>query len=301
MGKFKDAMERDLQIRGYATTTQYAYLNSVYHFVRWFRQAPDRATLADVNRYQQYLTAERQLAYATFNRAVAALRFFFKVTLQREWDITRIPYHKRGRRLPEVCSAPDVVRLLNAVRPLKHRVILWTVYAAGLRIREVVRLRVDDVDRARRTIRVREGKGRKDRVVMLAPTLATALDHYEAVEAPDPWLFPGQPRTRHISPQGVRFFLRQARAAAGIRPSVGVHTLRHSFATHLLEAGTNIRVVQALLGHRSLSSTAIYCHVAKTALDTTASPLEALADELDLGPGADPNLDLDVDIDPSVN
>lgn len=280
MGQFRDAMKRDLQIRGYSPATVYTYLNTVHDFVRWCRFAPDRATLDHVHRYQQHLTAERKVAWSTFNRAVAALRFFFRVTLQRKWDVARIPYQKEGRKLPQVLSAPEVVRLLNAVRPLKHQALLMTVYAGGLRIREVVRLRVDDIDRARRTIRVVQGKRRKDRYVMLAPALAAVLDTYQAAETPETWLYPGQPRTRHISPQGVRFIFRQARAAAGIRPSVGVHTLRHSFATHLLEAGTNIRLVQQLLGHASLQSTAIYCHVAQTAIHEAASPLEAVAAHL---------------------
>ncbi len=280
MGKFRDAMECDLQIRGYSPATLYTYCNSMHDFVRWCGFPPDRATLRHVNRYQQHLTAERQVAWSTFNRSVAALRFFFKVTLQRKWNVARIPYQREGRKLPQVLSAGEVVRLLNAVRPHKHRALLTTVYAGGLRIREVVRLRVDHIDRERQTIRVVQGKRRKDRYVMLAPALAAVLDAYEAAEAPVHWLFPGQPRTRHISPQAVRIFFRQARTAAGLRAGVSVHTLRHSFATHLLEAGANIRLVQQLLGHASLRSTAIYCHVAKNALQDTPSPLEAVADQL---------------------
>jgi len=286
MGQFKDALERDLQIRGYSPATVYAYCTAVRAFVRWFGVRPDRATLDDVNGYQQHLTRDRKVAWCTFNRAVAALRFFFTVTLPRDWDITRIPYQKSGRKLPQVLSAGEVVRLLNAVRSRKHQAILTTVYAAGLRVSEAVRLRDADLDPARGTIRVVQGKGRRDRTVMLAPALVSVLDAYRAAEAPTHWLFPGQPRTRHITPQSVRAFLREARAAAGIRDGVGVHTLRHSFATHLLEAGTNIRVVQQLLGHRSLQSTAIYCHVATTAVAGTPSPLQAVADQLRSTPTA---------------
>ena len=276
MGTFRDRMEQDLQIRGFSPNTQAVYLARVREFVRYCQRPPDQLTLDDIHRYQLHLTRERRVSWAVFNQAVAALRFFYGVTLQKGWDITRIPYQKTGRKLPVVLSQAEVRALFQPVRNLKHRALLMTVYAAGLRVGEVVKLRVTDIDSQRMVLRVEQGKGRKDRYVMLSATLLGALREYWKLARPQAWLFPGQHPTTHLCRASAQRIFYKARDAAGIAKRVSIHALRHSFATHLLERGTNLRVIQLLLGHRSLRSTEVYTHVAGSYLRETASPLDLL-------------------------
>ena len=276
MGTFRDRMEQDLQIRGFSPNTQAVYLARVRDFVRYCQRPPDQLALEDIHRYQLHLTQDRRVSWAAFNQTVAALRFFYRVTLQKDWDITRIPYQKTGRKLPVVLSQAEVRALLQAVGNVKHRAILMTVYAAGLRVGEVVKLRVGDIESQRMVLRVEQGKGRKDRYVMLSAKLLTALREYWKIARPPDWLFPGQHPTEPLCRESVQRIFYKARDAAGITKRVSVHVLRHSFATHLLESGTNLRVIQLLLGHRSLRSTEVYTHVAGNYLRETASPLDLL-------------------------
>ena len=276
MGTFGDRMERDLQIRGYAPNTQKAYVATVRRFVKYFMRPPDQLTLSDVHRYQLHLTKERRVSFSTFNQAVCALRFFFVVTMETDWEIEQIPYQKTGRKLPEVFSQAEIELLLKCVVNLKHRAILMALYAGGLRVSEVVRLRVTDIDSDRMVIRVEQGKGRKDRFVMLSERLLGALREYWIAYKPTYWLFPGQDPSRPLNRGSVQEFFTKAKKAAGIRKPVTIHSLRHSFATHLLENGTNIRVIQRLLGHRSVRSTEIYTHVAANYVRETPSPFDRL-------------------------
>jgi len=269
-------MQRDLQIRGLADSTQRVYLGWVKDFVRFHMRPPDKLGLEDVHRYQLHLTEEREVSPATLNVAVAALRFFYRVTLDVEWDIERVPYQKRGRRLPEILSREEVRRLLGEARNLKHRCLLSTTYAGGLRVSEAVSLRISDVDSQRMVLRIDQGKGRKDRYTMLSETLLGVLREYWKSYHPRHWLFPGQLPGRHLTEASLQRAFGKAKKAAGITKHVTVHSLRHSFATHLLESGTNIRVIQRLLGHRSLRSTEVYTHVASNYLTETSSPLDAL-------------------------
>lgn len=276
MGIFRDMMERDLQIRGFSSSTQQCYLGRMKEFVRYFMQPPDELTTADINRYQLYLAQERKVSWGVFNQSVAAVRFFYRITLQKDLEIERIPYQKTGRKLPIVLSQQEVKALLETPANIKHRAILMATYAGGLRVSEVVNLRVIDIDSQRMTLRIEQGKGRKDRYVMLSAKLLGVLRQYWKTVRPSCWLFPGQIPGRHLTRSAVGRIFYQARDRAGITKKVSVHSLRHSFATHLLESGVNIRKIQVLLGHNSLQSTQVYTNVANDYLDNTPSPLDIL-------------------------
>ncbi len=278
MGKFRDRMERDLEIRGFSPSTQQAYLARMKAMVRFFMRPPDELTLEDINAYQLHLTRERKVGWATYNQSIGAMRFFFGVTLNRDWDMQRIPYQKTGRKLPVVLSCEEVSQLFQAVTNIKHRAILMTAYAGGLRVSEVTHLRVSDVDAQRMMLRVEQGKGRQDRYVMLSHKLLVVLREYWKIYKTRHWLFAGQNPEQPLTRAAVHKFFQKARRKAGITKKVSVHGLRHSFATHLLESGINIRKIQLLLGHRSLQSTQIYTHVARDYLEDTPSPLDILPD-----------------------
>jgi integrase/recombinase XerD len=207
---------------------------------------------------------------------VCALRFFYGVTLGRTAIVERIPYARKRRQLPVILSAEEVVRFFSAVPSLKHRTALMTAYAAGLRVSEVVCVKLTDIDSSRMLIRVEQGKGGRDRYIMLSSQLLVVLRAYWREARPAHWLFPGQDVSRPLDPSVLQATCRTARAAAKLGKPVTVHTLRHSFATHLLEAGTDIRIIQVLLGHRDLSTTARYTQVAVTTIGNTASPFDRL-------------------------
>ena len=278
MGKFRTMMERDLLIRGFSPCTQKCYLGRMKELVRYFRQSPDRLTLDEINRYQLHLTQEKKVSWAVFNQTVAALRFFYRTTLQKDWNINRIPYQKTGRKLPVVLSQQEVRGVLDAPKNIKHQALMATTYAAGLRVSELVSLRVVDIDSQRMMLRIDQGKGRKDRYLMLSAKLLDLLRRYWKAVGPKHWLFPGRIPDAHLSRDAAGLVFYQARDAAGIKKKISIHCLRHSFATHLLESGVNIRKIQLLLGHKSLQSTQIYTHVAKDYLDNTPSPLDILPD-----------------------
>ena len=284
MGEFRDRMERDLQIRGFSPLTQQCYLARMKAMVRFFRRPPDQLTLEDIHAYQLHLTRDRKVCWASFNQTVGAIRFFYGVTLHKDWDIRRIPYQKTGRKLPVVLSPEEVARLFEVVTNLKHRAILMTAYAGGLRVSEVTHLRVRDVDGQRMMLRVEQGKGRQDRYVMLSHKLLAVLREYWKAYRTRHWLFTGRNPERPLTRASVHKVFHKARREAGITKEVSVHGLRHSFATHLLENGVNIRKIQLLLGHRSLQSTQVYTHVAREDLHDTPSPLDILPDLKDIAP-----------------
>jgi len=213
---------------------------------------------------------------AASTRPVCALRFLYRHTLHRDWIVQHIPFPRKESRLPEVLSAAEVSRLLAAIPELKYRVLLTTIYATGLRASEALHLQVSDIDSRRHTVRVRQGKGHKDRYVMLSAKLLRLLRRYWKVAHPATWLFAGASPDRPLSLECLQRAVQRARRASGLTKRLTAHTLRHSFATHLLESGTNIRVIQVLLGHNSLRTTARYTHVTTAALASTVSPLEAL-------------------------
>jgi site-specific recombinase XerD len=246
--------------------------------IRFFMRSPDELTIEDIHSYQLHLTRVEKVCWGSFNQSVCAIRFFYGVTLDKGWDIQRIPYQKTGRKLPVVLSCEEVTKLFEVVENLKHRTILMTAYAAGLRVSEVTHLRVSDIDSQRMMLRVEQSKGRQDRYVMLSHKLLTVLREYWRTYRTEHWLFDGQIPQQPLTRSTVHKVFQKAKIKAGIIKNVSVHSLRHAFATHLLESGVNIRKIQLLLGHRSLQSTQIYTHVARDYLDETPSPLDILPD-----------------------
>ena len=276
MGQFRDRMDDELRLRGYSASTRECYVRCVRNFVRHCMRPPDQLTLEHIRQYQLYLTRDRHVAWTYFNQVVCALRFFYREVLKKNWEVRHIPYQKTGRKLPEILSPQEVAALFQATGNLKHRALLMTIYAGGLRVSEVAHLRVSDIDPQRMVIRIEQGKGRKDRYVMLSPYLHAVLQAYTKAVQPHTVLFPSRAGGGPLSPRSIyRIFLR-AKTRARIHKHVSPSSLRHTYATHLLEGGTNLRVIQLLLGHRSLRTTQVYTQVADTQLQATPSPLDRL-------------------------
>lgn len=279
MSPLRRRMVEDMTIRNLSPATQRSYISAVSKFSRYFGRSPDTLSLDDVRDFQVHLVSQ-EISWGSLNQIVCALRFFYGVTLNEPTVPERIPYARTPRKLPVVLSADEVVCFLEAVAGLKSRAALTTAYAAGLRASEVAGLLVEDIDSSRSVIHVRHGKGAKDRDVMLSPQLLDILRCYWRLARPPRYLFPGRDETRPISPTVLHAACRSATKASGLSKRVTLHTLRHSFATHLLENGADIRVIQALLGHANLSSTARYTQVAAHTIRATPSPLDRLSLEV---------------------
>ncbi|HEY5865980.1 MAG TPA: site-specific integrase [Candidatus Tectomicrobia bacterium] len=275
MTALRQRMLEDMQLRSYSPNTIDGYLRSVAQFAKHFRTSPDRLGPEDIRTYQLFLI-QQQVSRSTFIQTVCALRFFYEKTLGQAWMVEHIPYPRRQKKLPLVLSQAEVAALLVAPRNLKHRAILATLYATGLRASELSQLQPPDIESQRLVIRVRQGKGQRDRLVMLPPRLLALLRHYWKLYRPQDWLFPGPNLAHPITPEGIWFICRQAGKLAGLTKVVHPHLLRHSFATHLLEAGVDLRRIQLLLGHASLRSTSVYLHVSPLAVQEIPSPLETL-------------------------
>ena len=250
MTPLRERMLDDLSIRNYSERTIKAYLRCIANFARHFGKSPDQLGAAEIREYQLYLVKQKRCSWAVFNQTVCALRFFYSTTLGRKEMIEEIPYPRFEKRLPVVLSQTEVAALLLSVRNLKHRAILTTIYATGLRVSEVSNLLVTDIDSTRMIVQVRQGKGRMDRFVMLSPNLLVLLREYWKAHKPSHWLFPGRTPNRPIDVATVYRVCQRAARAAKISKSVSPHTLRHSFATHLLEAGTDLRTIQLLRTRR---------------------------------------------------
>jgi len=279
MSPLRRRMIEDMRVRNLSPATQRSYIHAVAKLSRYIGRSPDRVGLEDVRAFQLHLVS-RGISWPALNQTVCALRFFYGVTLEQAELPERIAYARRPRKLPVVLSADEVVRFLEAVPGLKCRTALTTAYAAGLRASEVARLKVSDIDSRRMVIRVEQGKGSRDRYAMLSAQLLTILRSYWRLARPRHWLFPGRDESRPIDPQILHAACRATRELSGLAKRVTIHTLRHTFATHLLEAGTDIRVIQALLGHSQLSTTALYTQVADNTIRSTASPLDRLRLEI---------------------
>ena len=276
MTQLRQRMLEDLQRRNYCAGTVRLYLQHVAAFAQHFHRSPDQLGAEEIRRYQLFLIQEKKLAWSSYNQIVCALRFFYAKTLKRAFLLEDIPFPRHQQRLPLILSKEEVARILTAPVHLKSRALLMTIYAAGLRRSEAARLRVRDIDSARMTITVHQGKGQKDRVVMLSPVLLDTLRQYWRQVKPKQWLFPGETPDQPISGNDIFMVFHNAVRRAGISKKVSPHSLRHSFATHLLESGTDLRTIQILLGHRSLKTTARYLHVSQQQVRATASPLDSL-------------------------
>jgi integrase/recombinase XerD len=276
MGVYRDAMDQEMARRGFALRTRETYLGCMRRFVRFCRLSPDEIGPENLRAYLSHLTEERHVSRSAFNQNVAAARLLFKDVLKRDWEIGLFSYQPPRSYLPVALSPEEVRRLLAVVKKPRDRALIETAYGAGLRLGEILHLKLGDIDSGRMTIRVEQGKGRKDRYVMLSATLLETLRRHWRTSRPRRWLFPGRDEAKSLTATGAQRMIAIARAAAKIEKKASFHTLRHSFATHLLESGTSVRVIQALLGHRSLSTTERYTHIAGNYLRETRSPLDTL-------------------------
>jgi integrase/recombinase XerD len=275
MTPLRQRYTHDLQLRNYAPRTIDCYVRCVAAFARHFGRSPERLDAEHVRLYQLHLI-EQRTSWCRFNQAVCALRFLFRVTLQRPGAIDMVPYGKRPKPLPAVLSPGEVRRLFDAAGEPTFRLILQTAYACGLRVSEVVHLKVGDIDSARMVVHVRCAKGRKDRFVPLSAVLLGHLRDYWRRCRPADWLFPGQRPGEPISISHVQRLCQRAVRAAGLSKKASMHTLRHSYATHLLEGGTDLATLQKLLGHNQLSTTLRYTHIQQAHLQRVLSPLDTL-------------------------
>ena len=281
MTHLRKMMLEELQRRNYAETTINSYLRTVEEFSRRFNCSPDRLGPRHIREYQAELFQKRKFSPNTVAQRLAALRFFYTKTLKKLWSIEETPYPKKTLHMPTILSQEEVARLIDAARPPFHRTLLMALYATGLRRAELARLKVGDVDSKRLVIHVRGGKGRKDRDVMLSPKLLEALrEHWRGLQRkPSAWLFPGNRWHTGDTPIDTKVVwnaCKEAAQRAGLQKDVHPHTLRHCFATHLLEAGADLRTIQMLLGHRDLEETTIYLHLSERHLSATGSPLDSL-------------------------
>jgi site-specific recombinase XerD len=276
MTPLRQRMLEDMGIRNLSRNTQLSYLQQIGLYARHFARSPEQLGPEEVRAYQVHLMEVRKLNPSSVSIAISALRFLYKVTLRRDWTPDEFPLPKKRCKLPVVLSQQEVLCFLDSVDSLKHRTILTAAYAAGLRISEATHLRVSDIDSQRMVVRVDQGKARKDRYVMLSPRLLEVLREYWKAARPRMWLFPGDMPGQPISTGAVELACQKARRASGIAKPITPHSLRHAFATHLLEAGTDVRRIQLLMGHRSLSTTSRYLKVATSEVCATTSPLDLL-------------------------
>ena len=280
MPDFEKLFADTLAARGRSPRTQETYTWMLRGFARFVAKPLDAVLLEDIQAYQRDLVTERKAGFSTFNQATCALRFFYHECLEKtDWLIERMPYQQKRRVLPEILAPEEVAAILDACTNLKHKAVLMTSYSGGLRLGETLALLPSDIDSHRMVIRVEQGKGRKDRYVMLSEVLLGTLREYWKTFRPVRWLFEGKTQGEPLSASTAEKIFKLASRKAEVQKNVSFHSLRHAFATHLLEDGTNIRVIQALLGHRSLTTTQVYTHVARTYVNSTKSPIDRIVPE----------------------
>lgn len=273
-------MIEDLTVRGLAENTHRAYLHAVSQLAQYYNRRPDQLSTREVQRFLVHLHEERGLVWSSCNLYAQALRFFYRITLGRAAVDFYIPCAKQEQRLPEILGRKEVRRVFEAATNRRNRALLITTYGAGLRVSEVVRLKISDIDSERMMLRIDQGKGRKDRYGLLSDRLLQELRGYWLRYRPEYWLFPGRSGEHPITRHRAYDIYQEAKVEAGIKKAGGIHSLRHAFATHMLEAGTDLHTIQRLLGHRSLRTTMRYLHVSERRLMSATSPLE-LIDQLD--------------------
>lgn len=274
MGKLREQMLGDLQLSGAKPRTQKTYLREVENLAKYFNRSPEELGEAELKEYLLYLINKRHLSEGTFRFYVAGLKFLYRTTLKREWPVEKIKHPRSKRKLPMVLDLSEVESLFAVTKNLKHKAILMITYSSGLRVNETARLTLADIDSKRMTVKVNNGKGGKDRYSILSQTTLECLRQYWIKYRPAEWLFEGQKKGNHISMSSIQQLFQKARKHAGITKPVSVHTLRHSFATHLIEVGTSLHHVQLLLGHRSPTTTTVYLHVSRLNLSQVTSPLD---------------------------
>jgi len=266
----------DMQLRNLAPGTQKHYIRLVAGFANYFGISPEFLDIEAVRQYQLYLLNERKLSPESINQCIAALKFLYLTTLEMPWTEAYFPHVRRAYKLPVVLSQEEVLSFFDHIPSLKYRAALMVCYGAGLRVSEAVALRISDIDSKRGLLRIEQGKGAKDRYTMLSPRLLQVLRRYWCATRPADYLFPSWRKDKHLSTTSLQMACREAAARAGIAKRVTVHTLRHSFATHLLENGTELRVIQTLLGHTRIDTTARYASVSPQVVSATVSPLDQI-------------------------
>ncbi len=276
MSELRTRMIDDMTLRGMAAKALDGYVRAVAGLAAYYHRSPDRISDREVQAYLLHLMRERKLSWSSCNVAVHGLRFFYHQTLGREKTTFHIPGPRKPSKLPEILSREEVARLLAHTGLPRHRVLLMAAYAAGLRVGELVRLRVKDIDSDRMTIRVEQGKGAQDRYTLLSPRLLEALRRYWRLEQPSPYLFPMRNAPRPMDYGTAERAYSAAKQRAGIAKAGNIHALRHAFATHLLEAGTDLHTIQRLLGHHHITSTMRYLHLARKNVTDRCSPLDLL-------------------------
>lgn len=277
MTPLRQRMIEDMQLRNFAVGTQKNYVHHIADFAKYFGKCPSLLDLEAVRQYQLYLIHERKLSPETICQFLSAVKFLYLETLEMPWTNEYFPHVKRPYQLPEPLGYEELMHFFDFIPSLKYRAALMTCYGAGLRVSEAVALKITDIVSARMLIRVEQGKGAKDRYTMLSPRLLEVLRRYFRLTRPQGiWLFPSWRTTHHLCTASLQTACREAALRSGLRKRVTVHTLRHSFATHLLENGADIRIIQVLLGHRQISTTARYTAVSPQLVAATVSPLDTL-------------------------
>ncbi len=281
MTHLRKMMLDELQRRNYTQSTAEAYIHALKEFATYFHRSPDKLGPKEVSQFQLYLLQQRKLACNTVKQHIAALRFFFNHTLKRRYPPSEFRCPKVPQRLPVILSQEEVGRMIDAATTLLHRTLLMTLYSTGMRRAEITRLKVSDIDSQRMVIHIKQGKGGRDRDVPLSPKLLETLREYWRWKKPRGYLFPGEAKQgskgEHLTSKAVYHAVKGAARRAGIEKNVGPHTLRHSFATHLLESGADLRTIQLLLGHTEIKHTAVYLHLSQRHLHACPNPLDALA------------------------
>jgi integrase/recombinase XerD len=276
VGELKESMRREMRLRNYSYRTIKAYLQHMTDLTRYFGRSPDSLGKQEIIEYLVHITEDRRISSSYRNQAISALKFFYGRVLGRRIEIGELPRPKKDFKLPAVLSKEEVTRLFSAVRNRKHLAILMLIYSSGMRVGEVVRLRPEDIDSERKLIRVRGGKGRKDRYTVLSEFALGVIREYYLAWKPEKYLFPGSRKGSHLHERSVQNVVYDARKRAGISKRFSTHALRHSFATHLLESGTDLRYIQELLGHKSARTTQIYTHVTRRDIARIVSPLDRM-------------------------
>jgi integrase/recombinase XerD len=278
MGKLQDKMQMLMELKGFSPKTRKTYLLCVRRFVAYFDRPPWQLGTDEICAYLHPLLSDRQLSQSSVSQQYSALKFLYETVLGQAWEAGRIPRVKRAKKLPVILSEEEVQRLLQATRNLKHHALLTTIYSGGLRLTETLHLQPGDIDSERMLIRVRAGKGPQDRYTLLSEYALEVLRDYWRYCHPHPWLFPGRPADRPLTPSSVQKEFQRLLPRAGITKTACVHTLRHCFATHMLERGAPLHHIQKMLGHSQPSTTAIYLHVTRRDLESTVSPMDQWKD-----------------------
>ena len=276
MTPLRQRMIQDMQLRNLTPATQRSYVHYVAEYARYFQLSPEKLDVEAIHQYLLYLLNERKCSPESVNTCVSALKFLYLTTLEMPWTDEYFPRAKRAYKLPIVLSHEEMLLFFDHVPGLKNRAALMTCYGAGLRVSEAVALKVSDIDGQRKLIRVEQGKGQKDRYAMLSDRLLMVLRRYWIAFRPELYLFPSWKKDRHMSAATLQLACREAAAHAGLRKKVTVHSLRHAFATHLLEQGADLRIIQVLLGHSDIDTTARYTRVSPQIVAGTVSPLDRL-------------------------